>query len=279
MKKFKRQFAPGKYGQMHYRVKHAEKPEKRPLICLHMFPQSGRNFEDFLNHYPDNRTVIAPDFPGYGESDCPAEQIDATAYAQSIWELIDALNLLQDEGAIDLFGIHAGAKLATEVARLRPAQVKVIVLSSAAILYPEELADLKKAFDPVPLDKDGTRLMRLWDLLVRNQGPGQTLEMLATSLAEILRSGENYEWGHYAVYEFNSHFPEILAGLEHPIALMNPKDDLYQMTPRTEAYLRNGRMYDFSDWGHGFMEVHPESAARTVDQLLDNPLNFAQPEN
>jgi len=274
MNQFKRSFVDGPYGQTHYRIKTNSSPEKRPLVCLHMFPQSSRNFETFLNHYPANRTVVAPDFPGYGESDCPAEQITASDYAAAIWGAIDSLSLLDDFASLDLFGIHAGAKLATELASQRPDEVNHLVLSSAAVLYPEELAELKKAFEPVPLDEAGTRLNQLWQLLIRNQGPGQTLEMLANSLAEIMRSGENYEWGHYAVYEFNTRFPDVLRSLEHPIALMNINDDLYEMTPRTEPYLANGKMYEFSQWGYGFLDIHAAEVAQVVDQLLENPLNF-----
>ncbi len=276
MNTFKRTFIDGPWGQIHCRVKRPEATHKPPLVCLHMFPQSGRNFEAFLNHYPDNRLLVAPDFPGYGESTCPPQQINATDYANSIWHTVDALSLLDESGKIDLFGIHAGAKLATEVARLRPQAVNHIALSSAAVLYPEELEELKKAFFPTPLDQDGTRIKMLWNLLIRNRGPEQTLEMLATSLAEMMRAGENYEWGHYAVYEFNTHFPKVLSGLEHPIALINVDDDLYKMTTRTEAHLNNGRLYDFPNWGQGFLEANAAEVAPVIDRLLDNPLNYEE---
>ncbi len=276
MKSFERQFIDGPYGQIHYRIKHCDSAEKRPLICLHMFPQSGRNFEKFLHYYPANRTVVVPDFPGYGESDCPAEQITATDYANTVWNIVDKLSLLNEFDSIDLFGIHAGAKLATEATAIRPDQVQHLVLSSAAVLYPDELESLKQAFHPVPLDNEGTRLNRLWDILLRNQGKGQTLEMLATSLAEILRGGENYEWGHYAVYEFNQRFPDVLSSLSHPIALINVNDDLYEMTPRTIPYLNNGKMYDFPEWQQGFLEVNAREVCQLVDRLLDNPLTYSQ---
>jgi len=268
MKKTKRLFVDGEYGQIHLRMVRPSSPAKRPLVCLHMFPQSGRNFTEFLKEVDDERIVIAPDFPGFGESSSPPEQINASDYARSIWQVIDNLDLLSGHGSVDLFGVHAGAKLATEVARQRPADISSIVLSSAAILYPDELEELKEAFYPIPLDESGSRFSNLWALLIRNQGPGQTLEMLAKSFAEMLRGGERYEWGHYAVYEFNQLFPDIINNLPHSIALLNPKDDLYEMTPRTEPYLRNGKLYNYPDWGQGFLEVQAAEVFYEVKTLL-----------
>ncbi len=267
--KVKRLFIDGDYGQIHLRAVRPTLPTKRPLLCLHMFPQSGRNFESFLNEADAERIVVAPDFPGYGESCSPPEQIAASDYARSIWQVVDTLGLLESHASVDMFGVHAGAKLATEVARQRPRDVNSMVLSSAAVLYPQELEQLKKAFYPVALDESGTRFTKLWKLLIHNQGPGQTLEMLSNHLAEILRSGEYYEWGHYAVYEFNQRFPDVLSSLNHPIALLNPKDDLYEMTPRTLEYLNNGKLYDYPNWGQGFIEVNAADVFKEVRMRLE----------
>lgn len=269
MNQFKKRYVDGDYGQIHLRLSRPKSPDRPPLVCLHMFPRSSRTFDPFVKAADKRRVVVAPDFPGYGESDSPDSPITASDYARSVWQVVDALSLLESHGSIDLFGIHAGSKLATEVARQRPRHVNKIVLCSASILYDEEIEQIKKAFKPVPLDEKGTRMNNLWELLMRNQGPSQTLEMLNDGLSDMLRPGDRYEWGHDAVFNYNADFTDVLSSLEHPIALMNPKDDLYQMTARTEAYLKNGKLYEYPDWGQGFLEVHPEEAFQTVIDLLE----------
>ena len=264
----KRQFIDGRYGQMHLRIAGPETPTRPALVCLHMFPQSGRNFEKLVAAASEHRIVVAPDFPGYGESDPPPSPITASDYAASAWDVVDSLALTDGFGQVDLFGIHAGAKLAVEVAYQRPDEVNKILLSSAAVLYPDELERLRKVFTPIPLDEDGTRFKVLWDMLTKNRGPEMTYEMMATSLAEILRGGEGYEWGHHAVFDYNHRFPDVLRSLHHPIALLNPKDDLYEMTPRTLSYIQNGELFDRPEWGHGFLEVYAADVARTVDDFL-----------
>lgn len=272
----KRAFLDSRFGQMHYRRSDSESDVHRPLLCLHMFPQSGRNFERLLSIAPEDYDVIAPDFPGYGESSPPPAPITASEYGEAIWEAVDQLNLLDAHGDIDLFGIHAGAKLAVEVAHQRPSHVRKIVLSSAAVLHPEELQQLKSVFSPIALDDQGTRLNHLWRLLVKNRGPQMSYEMMATSFAEMLRGGEGYEWGHHAVFEYNSVFPHVISGLEHPIKLLNPKDDLYDMTPRTQAYLRNGEMLDRPDWGQGFLETDAQELWAVIQEFLDEPAMATQ---
>lgn len=271
MAKPKREFVDGQYGQIHLRRSGTLSPAHRPLICLHMFPQSGRNFERLLSITPPDRLVIAPDFPGYGESAPPPGKISASEYAASVWRVVDELGLLEAHDSIDLFGIHAGAKLAVEVAHQKPEFINRIVLSSAAVLSSEELDQLRSVFSPIPLDDSGTRLRHLWDILVRNRGPEMSYEMMAASFAEMLRGGEGYEWGHHAVFEYNEMFPHILSQLHHPIAVLNPQDDLYQMTPRTAQHLKNGKVIDFPDWSQGFLETHAEQLWQVIEYFLDAP--------
>lgn len=268
MAKVKRQFIDGPYGQMHLRIAEPECASRLPLFCLHMFPQSGRNFGRFLEEASQDRIVVAPDFPGYGESAPPPSPISAHGYAEAMWEVAEEICGGESNYKIDLFGIHAGAKLGVEMASQHPRKVNKIVLSSAAVIYPEELEKLKKLFSPVPLDEKGTRFRYLWDMLVKNCSKAVSLEMMATFFAEMLRGGEGYEWGHMAVFEYNSQFPSVLSSLSHPIALLNPGDELYRMTPRSVNYIQNCELFDCPEWGHGFLEVHATEVAELVNGWL-----------
>lgn len=277
MAKARRQFIDGDYGQIHLRMAAPDRPTERPLVCLHMFPQSGRNFEHFMAEASVDRVVVAPDFPGYGESDPPPAPITVSDYAKSVWDVADALELGKQFGTFDVFGIHAGAKLAVEVVRQRPGDINKVFLSSAAVLYPDELDRLKKTFSPIPLDEEGTRFQHLWSLLVKNRSQDMTDKMMAEAFAEMLRGGEAYEWGHSAVFEFNQQFPDVLASLPHPIALLNPGDDLYEKTPRSLKYIQNGELFDVPEWNHGFLEKRAAEAAKLVRDWLAKDTSASAP--
>ncbi|WP_018995423.1 alpha/beta fold hydrolase [Hirschia maritima] len=271
MAKITRLFVDGPYGQIHMRVAGDLPTDHPPLVCCHMFPQSGRNFEKFLEISGNSRLTIAADFPGYGESAAPEQQIRAQDYATAIWKGLDALSCLPTNQPIDIFGIHAGAKLATEIAHQRPEQVNRIALSSTAIFTDEELSQLQSTFSPIELDEAGSRFQYLWNILLKNRGE-MSFEMLATALAEMLRGGEKYEWGHFSVFQYNSEFPDVIRSLPHPIAVLNPADDLYEITPRITDYLSNGILISRPDWGQGFLEIHAKDVVEKVHDFLDSPL-------
>ena len=229
-----------------------------------------------------DRMVVAADFPGYGESDAPVEPISAELYARSIWEVVDALELCRadakrvnsmqvgsrSDSTIDLFGIHAGAKLAVEATRQRPDSVRKIVLSSAAVLTPEEVDFLRTSLPSLPLDEEGTRFQHMWRAITQNRGPDMSLQMCATSLAEMLRHGDRYTWGSQAVFDYNARFPDALQSIRQPVALLNPADELYDMTPRTLGYLRHAELIELPDWTHGYLDAHAAEAARMILEWL-----------
>ncbi|MEL6687563.1 MAG: alpha/beta fold hydrolase [Pseudomonadota bacterium] len=260
-----RRFIDGPFGQVHLREA-GEPSDKLPLLCLHQSPKSSREFVKILPFLAQDRQVVAVDNPGHGESDLPPSEDAATieAYAASAWAAVDALGL----GRVDLLGHHTGAKVATEMAWQRPDDVGAIVMVSALVLTPEEVAAFKDQFQEIPLDEAGTRFSTMWEKSIEHRGPGVSLEDLAASFAENLRAGEAYEWGHKAAFAYNAHFPDRVASLEYPIVVLNPKDMLYDLTPRVASLLKNGRIEDHPEWGFGFMDADSENAANAIRVAL-----------
>lgn len=263
----RRHFFDGPFGQVHLRTCGDLTSETRPLLCLHQSPKSGREFVRVLPHLARDRFVVAVDSPGHGESDVPPTQADATIpnYARSAWAVVDALEL----GTVDLLGHHTGAKVATEMAWQRPDDVGAIVMVSALVLTPEEQTEFEHMFDEIPLDEAGTRFRHQWDAAIKHRGPGVTLEMLADSVAENNRAGEAYEWGHKAAFAYNVHFPDRVSELDHRITVLNPKDMLYELTPRVAPLLKNGVVQDHPDWGFGFMDADAANAATVIRAALE----------
>lgn len=270
MVQVKRQFIDGRYGQIHLRKSCPVKTGKRPLICVHMFPQSGRGFDTFIRHAGGDREIVALDLPAYGESDAPTGPISIEDYAASVWNVIDSLRLAAG-GAVDIFGIHAGAKIAVEVVHQRPAQINRIVLSSAAVMYEDEVKRLKSVFSAIPLDEEGTRFQHFWRMLVADRKPEMTLEMCAVGLAEMMRAGDHYTWGPNAIFDYNPKFADILKTIGHPVAVLNPGDELYDYTPRCLDFLSDSELFNLPDWTHGYLDAHVVEASRLITNWLDKP--------
>lgn len=262
-----RKFVDGTFGQIHVRIAEPAQPQKRPLACLHMSPKSGRIYSRFIEQAATDRIVLAHDYPGYGESDAPppSPHVSIEDYAQSLWDVADALGL----GTIDILGYHTGSEVAAEAARQRPDQVGSIVMISAPVFTPDELARMQATYEPIPLDIEGTRFRRMWDMVVHHRGPGTDLESMAMSFAENLRAGENYEWGHRAAFDYAPKYPGVVGSLPHRITVLMPGDDLAEFTPRIAPYLNNGVIVDHPEWGHGFLDAHTEAAVAAVKAALD----------
>jgi len=263
----KRTFIDGEYGQIHCRIAIPDEAPRAPVVCLHMSPKSGRSWADVLPLLARDRIAVAPDYPGHGESDKPPAEppVKIEDFARNIWLVIDAIG----GGPVHLVGCHTGAMVAVEAATQRSDDVLSIVSFSAPVYTDEEIATLAPTFEPIPIDKQGTRFQRNWERVMENRGPGVSLQMLAESFAENLRAGDDYEWGHRAAFAYAQTYRDRLAELQKPILVVNPADDCYEPSLRANAIMQNGRRIDRPEWGHGFMNAYPADAARDILEFIE----------
>lgn len=263
----RRLFVDGKHGQIHVRVARSRDVSGAPLLCLHMSPKSSRSFHRLMTVMGERRMLVAHDYPGYGESEPPPAEpwVSIADYAESAWNVCEALGL---EG-VHLLGCHTGSLVAAEMALQRPEQVKRIIMISAPIATSSELARLNAYFAPIPLDEAGTRFQTMWSRILEHQGPDVSLELMAESLAENLRGGEAYEWGHRAAFTYmEAQFAEALSELSQPVMILNPGDDLWQHTRRAYRLMPDAEIVEREDWGHGFLDVQTIEAAELFEQFL-----------
>ena len=264
----KRRYVDGKYGQIHLRIVEAANSNKSPVICLHLSPKSGWIYQDIMPCLAQERTVIAPDYPGFGESDPPPAEppVAISDYAEMIWQVVNQSAAYP----VHLIGYHTGSYVAVEAARQEPDRVKSIINISAPIFTDEELTGIRQTYSHIPLDEAGTRFRHMWQELMYWRGPGMTLENAARSLAENLRAGENYEWGHRAAFDYAHDYVERIQRLDQPVLVINPNDDLTEHSRRVDSLLKNGERRDFPQWGHGFLSAYPGPAAKVMLDFINS---------
>jgi pimeloyl-ACP methyl ester carboxylesterase len=104
--------------------------------------------------------VIAPDLPGNGDSDPMRIPTPAMAdYAAEGARLLDVLGL----DRVAVYGFHAGASVATELALARPGQVAAVILDSLGLYEPDDAEAFAEAYVPrLSRDSHGTHLVRVW---------------------------------------------------------------------------------------------------------------------
>jgi pimeloyl-ACP methyl ester carboxylesterase len=118
-----------KFGQLHVRTAFPTTggfDEQTTLVCLHSREGSSRSFERFLPEIAADRSVYAPDLPGFGESDAAPSQRYSEA-ARAVLDLASELRLRQ----VDVLGVRFGAAVALDLAAARPELVRRLVLVGA----------------------------------------------------------------------------------------------------------------------------------------------------
>jgi len=250
-------------GQMHYRAVQPSAPSRTPFMCLHMSPNSGRIFEAILGAMGTDRVTVAPDMPGFGESDPPAERPEIADYARAAARVADALGLKQ----IDVMGYHTGSETCIELALQRPDLVRRIVQISCPVFTDEELKQLRENYGGRPIAADGSHIVGKWKHMLPFYGPLVPRDVLARNFAEGLRGGPIAHWGHRAA--FNYDLRETLPKVSQPILVINPNDDLVEQTPRGLPLIQNVRMVEIKDRGHGFIDTMTDDFAQTLRDFLD----------
>ena len=257
-------YADYRHGQLHYRVAGSMGGERTPLMCFHLSPVSGVIYERLLGEIGMDRLAVAPDNPGFGGSDPPPSPPTIGDYAEVMGEFADSMGL----GAVDVIGYHTGAKIGIELSLRRPELVRRLVLVSTPVYTDAELARQHATLGkPSWFDEGGAHLLEVWDGHWEWRGPGQTIEMVHETVAEVFRAGRRAWWGHRAAFEYQ--MGDRLPLVTHPTLVLCPHDDLLEPTRRSEPLIRNGRLLELPGWGHGMMDVHTEEFAGILRGFLD----------
>lgn len=254
-----------RYGQLH--VHNAIPPgggfeEGTSLLCLHRAPLSGRQFERFLLLAGHDRSVYAPDVPGFGDTDAPTARPTLVDYAGAIGDFLDSMRFRQ----IDVLGHQLGALIAAELAIARPKQIRRVVLVSVPALTDADREAFRLAQGPATPAADGSHLMSEWQRARDAYGPGVPAEVAANAFADRLRSGTQGAWATSAILQYPVR--ERLGLVTQPSLVLRPKDGLWEATQRVRELLPKARLIDLPEQGQGLFEASPEAAFEAMKDFI-----------
>jgi pimeloyl-ACP methyl ester carboxylesterase len=131
------------------RIRFVEAGSGPPLVLVHDYLASHVEWEDVLPRLSRQFHVIAPDLPGFGESEKPSPSrypYDFDAFSESLVDLIAALGLAR----VSVCGHSLGGAIALTIAASHPHVVEKLVLVNALVYPPPEL-DTMSRIASVPL--------------------------------------------------------------------------------------------------------------------------------
>jgi pimeloyl-ACP methyl ester carboxylesterase len=219
-------------------------------------------FERFLALAGRDRSVYAPDLPGFGDSDPPASRPAIVDYAAAIGDFLETMRFRQ----IDILGYHTSSLIAAELAVTRPKQVRRVVLVSVPLLTEAERESLRRAPPVVPPSLDGGHLLSEWQRTAEVYGPGAPLELVTDSFVEKLRNGPHPAWLAHAALQYPVR--ERLSLITQQVLMLRPRDDLWDATLRAREVLPKARCIDIAEQGPGLFEAAPELVADGLKDFL-----------
>lgn len=135
------------------------------ILLLHGFPSSSHMFRNLIPALEGDFHLLAPDYPGFGNSDCPPA--DGFSYtfdhlAEVIDKFLDALNI----NRFSLFMHDYGGPIGFRIAVKRPERIDTLMIQNANA-YEEGLTRLFDYLRPLWESRSSTNDTRLLKTLGR----------------------------------------------------------------------------------------------------------------
>lgn len=238
---------------------------RRPIVCLHPQPLSARLLVPLVESLGRTRLAIAPDLPGYGQSDAPASAPSMDEYAAAVVEVAAACGI----GEFDVAGCLTGSRVAVAVALARPDLVKHVVLFGALVTTAEQRASAKAHLPPAPA-RDGTSILAAWKQWMGSWPEDAPMDEGCDLFADMLQRLGRPERAFLVDAAHRFLLDEQVPKLPQPLLVINTPGPLHALTARIAPYIRDGELADVPRDLFGLLSRgHADEACDAVTAFVD----------
>lgn len=256
------------------------------LLLLHGFPSASHMFRDLIPLLVEHYHLVAPDFPGFGQSEMP----DRDEYDYTFANIADTIAQFTDELGLKKFAIYIfdyGSPVGLRLALKHPDRISAII-SQNGNAYEEGLSngwDPIRAYwkDPSRVNRDALRTFLKPETttfqythgvdepdLVSPDGRSLDDFYLARPQAEEIQLDLFKDYAsNVALYP---KFQEYFRKYQPPLLAVWGRNDPFFLPAGAEAFKRDIPMAQvrFYDTGHFALETHHREIADAILDFLEH---------
>ena len=254
------------------------------LLLLHGFPSSSHMFRDLIPLLADRFHIVAPDLPGFGQSDMPARD----SFAYTFDHIAEVIGRFTEVIGLNRFAIYVfdyGAPTGFRIAVKHPERITAII-SQNGNAYEEGLSDgwtPIRAYwqEPSKANRQALRAFLAPETTHWQYTHGVTNEAAVSPDGQSLdnfylaRAGaDDIQLDLFGDYKSNvalyPEFQNYFRTHKPPFLAVWGRNDPFFLPPGAEAFKRDipGAVVRFFDTGHFALETHANEIAAAILDLL-----------
>src|SRR5579872_7332434 len=257
------------------------------ILLLHGFPTSSFMFRELIPRLADEYRVIAPDLPGFGFTEVPAERKYVYSFDQ-LAKTIDAFTVALNLKRYAIYVFDYGAPTGFRLAAAHPERVTAIVTQNGNE-YEEGIGDAwgpirqywasptaenRAAIAKAILNLEGTR----WQYTHGVKNPESVAPESYTLDAALLERPGNKDIQLDLFLDYASNvklypkFQEYFRASKPPLLAIWGKNDPFFIPPGAEAFRKDipGAKVQFLDTGHFALETRGEEIASVMKEFFSS---------
>jgi pimeloyl-ACP methyl ester carboxylesterase len=231
------------------------------LLLLHGFPTASHMFRDLIPLLGDRFHVVAPDLPGFGQSDMPSRDAFHYTFA-ALAEVIDRFTEVVRLERYAMYVFDYGSPVGFRIASKRPERITAIVTQNGNV-YEEGLG---QGWDPIRAYwREPTQAHR--DALRSFLSPETTIWQYTHGVKEPSRVSPDG-------YSLDIHYMERPGAHEAQLDLLLDYASNVALYPKFQAYLRDRQPRLLAAWGRNDPFFIPAGADAFRRDVPDADVRF-----